>query len=193
MDAQNTRFYTFTTSLGTMAVGCTDTAITHLHLVRRHHDGQDRCGKSADTCIEPDDRGAHAHPLPGSAASLSGHSDARSRSLANAAITQITEYLEGTRRNFTLPLAPQGTPFQQKVWDALRTIPYGETRCYREIAEMIGNPKACRAVGMANNRNPIIILIPCHRVIGRNGSLVGYGCGLDVKQRLLELEGALPR
>ncbi|MGE9965543.1 methylated-DNA--[protein]-cysteine S-methyltransferase [Fusicatenibacter saccharivorans] len=102
---------------------------------------------------------------------------------------QILEYLDGKRTNFTLPLAPKGTDFQRKVWDALLTIPYGETRSYEEIAIAVGNPKGCRAVGMANNRNPIMILIPCHRVIGKNGKLVGYGGGLDVKEALLELEG----
>ena len=102
---------------------------------------------------------------------------------------QILEYLDGKRTNFTLPLAPKGTDFQRKVWDALLTIPYGETRSYEEIAIAVGNPKGCRAVGMSNNRNPIMILIPCHRVIGKNGKLVGYGGGLDVKEALLELEG----
>lgn len=103
---------------------------------------------------------------------------------------QLQEYFAGTRRSFDLPLAPAGTPFQRAVWDALRAIPYGETRTYAQIAEAIGNPNACRAVGMANNRNPIAILIPCHRVIGANGSLTGYAGGLDVKERLLALEGA---
>ena len=82
----------------------------------------------------------------------------------------------------------QGTPFQQKVWAALREIPYGETRSYGQIAAQVGNPKASRAVGMANNRNPIAIIVPCHRVIGANGSLTGYAGGLNVKQELLALE-----
>jgi len=93
--------------------------------------------------------------------------------------------------DFDLPLAPRGTPFQLKVWQALTTIPYGETRSYKQIAEQIGNSKACRAVGLANNRNPISIVVPCHRVIGANGKLVGYGGGLDVKKYLLELEGCI--
>jgi len=87
-----------------------------------------------------------------------------------------------------LPLAPAGTAFMQKVWNALLTIPYGETRSYKEIAIAVGNSKACRAVGMANNRNPISVVIPCHRVIGANGKLVGYGGGLDIKSYLLDLE-----
>ena len=92
------------------------------------------------------------------------------------------------RRDFTLPLAPEGTPFQQKVWEALRTIPYGETRTYKEIAIQIGHNQSFRALGMANNRNPIVVVVPCHRVIGYDGKLTGYAGGLDVKEQLLELE-----
>ncbi|HPF44302.1 MAG TPA: methylated-DNA--[protein]-cysteine S-methyltransferase [Syntrophomonadaceae bacterium] len=108
--------------------------------------------------------------------------------LIKSAAAQINEYLAGRRKIFDLPLMAEGTRFQQQVWQALQGIPYGETRSYQQIAEQIGNIKACRAVGMANNRNPIAIVIPCHRVIGKNGTLVGYGGGLDVKARLLELE-----
>ncbi|MGI6094838.1 MAG: methylated-DNA--[protein]-cysteine S-methyltransferase [Lachnospiraceae bacterium] len=101
---------------------------------------------------------------------------------------QLDEYFAGRRKEFDFPLSMQGTPFQKKVWKALRQIPYGETRSYQEIAEAVGNQKACRAVGMANHHNPVLIAVPCHRVIGKNGSLVGYGGGLDVKKQLLELE-----
>jgi methylated-DNA-[protein]-cysteine S-methyltransferase len=101
---------------------------------------------------------------------------------------QLTEYLSGNRTTFDLPLAPQGTEFQQKVWRALQEIPYGKTCSYKDIANTVGNIKACRAVGMANNRNPIPLFIPCHRVIGANGKLVGYAGGLDVKAKLLNLE-----
>lgn len=101
---------------------------------------------------------------------------------------QLYEYLRGERRVFDLPLKPQGTAFQLSVWKALLEIPYGETRSYRDIAEAIGNPKAVRAVGMANHRNPISFIIPCHRVIGADGSLVGYGGGLPLKKRLLDME-----
>ena len=101
---------------------------------------------------------------------------------------ELREYFAGTRRAFTLPLAPAGTPFQQEVWAALREIPYGETRTYGQIAARIGRPKACRAVGMANNRNPIGIVVPCHRVVGASGALVGYAAGLAVKESLLRLE-----
>jgi len=104
------------------------------------------------------------------------------------AFRQLQEYGEGARRTFDLPLAPAGTPFQRRVWQALVAIPYGQTVSYGYIARAIGNPKACRAVGMANNRNPIPIFIPCHRVIGADGSLVGYGSGLALKRQLLELE-----
>ena len=104
------------------------------------------------------------------------------------AVEELREYFAGERREFTLPLAPAGTPFQQQVWTALREIPYGATCSYRRIAERIGRPKACRAVGMANNRNPIAIVVPCHRVVGASGALVGYAAGLEVKEKLLALE-----
>lgn len=101
---------------------------------------------------------------------------------------ELAEYFTGQRKSFDLPLKPGGTAFQQSVWRALCEIPYGETATYGQIAERIGNKKACRAVGMANNRNPIAIIIPCHRVIGAGGSLTGYAGGLDKKEFLLELE-----
>lgn len=103
-------------------------------------------------------------------------------------IKQLDEYFAGTRRRFELMLAPQGTDFRKKVWDALRTIPYGETRSYQQIAAAVGDARACRAVGSANRSNPIPILIPCHRVIGKDGSLTGYNGGLWRKKWLLEHE-----
>lgn len=112
---------------------------------------------------------------------------AETEHLKEAAI-QLAEYLEGTRKDFTIRLNPQGTPFRQKVWEALREIPYGETRSYKQIAEAIGNGKASRAVGMANHHNPIMCIIPCHRVIGANGSMVGYAGGIEIKKQLLLLE-----
>jgi len=102
---------------------------------------------------------------------------------------QLAEYFAGARRAFALPLAPAGTEFERRVWQALGAIPYGETRSYAEIAQAIGHPAACRAVGRANGRNPIAIVIPCHRVIGSDGSLTGYSGGLDLKRFLLDLEG----
>lgn len=111
--------------------------------------------------------------------------------LLEQAKQQLAEYFAGQRQVFDLPLRVQGTPFQQRVWAALREIPYGQTRSYKQIAEQIGSPNASRAVGMANNRNPIAILIPCHRVIGADGSLTGYAGGLAAKERLLALEAAV--
>ena len=108
--------------------------------------------------------------------------------LSESAIEQLNEYFTGKRKDFDLPLAPSGTHFQQKVWAQLQKIPYGQTRSYKDIAQAVGSPKGFRAVGMANNKNPIAIVIPCHRVIGADGSLVGYGGGLDMKQSLLDLE-----
>lgn len=101
---------------------------------------------------------------------------------------QLAEYFEGHRKQFSLPLEPEGTEFQKRVWTELQRIPYGETRSYKEIACAVGNVNACRAVGTANNRNPIAILIPCHRVIGSNGALIGYAGGLHTKDYLLRLE-----
>ena len=104
------------------------------------------------------------------------------------AIRQLREYLAGTRDEFDLPLAPAGTEFQQDVWRAVAAIPYGETRSYGDIARQIGRPEAVRAVGAANGSNPLPIVIPCHRVIGSDGRLTGYGGGLPLKKRLLALE-----
>ncbi len=103
-------------------------------------------------------------------------------------IRQLQEYFSGTRRTFTLEIAPRGTPFQLKVWRALRAIPYGRTTSYGRLAKAVGNPNAARAVGAANGRNPLSIVVPCHRVIGGNGTLVGYGGGLSIKEALLNHE-----
>ncbi|HSR50865.1 MAG TPA: methylated-DNA--[protein]-cysteine S-methyltransferase [Acidobacteriota bacterium] len=103
---------------------------------------------------------------------------------------ELQDYFSGKRRHFNLPLKPTGTEFQQQVWKALRDIPYGETRSYAQIARSIGRPKAVRAVGAANGANPIPIVIPCHRVIGADGSMTGFGGGLEAKVRLLSLEKA---
>jgi methylated-DNA-[protein]-cysteine S-methyltransferase len=110
---------------------------------------------------------------------------------AGAAREQIQEYLNGKRQNFTLTLAPRGTAFQQSVWSALRKIPFGATRSYKEIAAETGNAEGARAVGGAVGSNPICLVIPCHRVIASDGSLGGFAFGLPAKRRLLELEGAL--
>jgi len=103
---------------------------------------------------------------------------------------QLREYFSGARRTFRLPLAPQGTPFQLAVWEALREIPYGETLSYGTLAQQLGLPGGARAVGLANGSNPLPIVVPCHRVIGADGSLTGFGGGLGIKRALLSLEGA---
>lgn len=108
--------------------------------------------------------------------------------LSDLAYSQLIEYFEGQRKVFDFPYKMQGTDFQKKVWKAICDIPYGETRSYKDIAIVVGNPKASRAVGMANNRNSLLLVVPCHRVIGANGSLVGYAGGLEMKTTLLELE-----
>ena len=111
--------------------------------------------------------------------------------LALEAARQLRAYFAGELRQFDLPLDLHGTDFQRRVWKKLVGIPYGETRSYRQIAQAIGSPQAVRAVGAANGANPIPIVVPCHRVIGASGKLVGYGGGLPLKKRLLELEGAI--
>lgn len=119
---------------------------------------------------------------------VAGPSDVHDPSATLEVEKQLAEYFSGKRNYFDLQLAPNGTEFQKKVWDALLTIPYGQTRSYGQIATQIGNPAACRAVGLANGSNPIAVVIPCHRVIGSNGKLTGFGGGLPLKERLLRLE-----
>lgn len=135
------------------------------------------------------ERQRHPAPLPPDTV----HHDPDDRSLPAplaAAAAQLAEYFAGERTSFDVPLAPHGTPFQLRVWRALREIPYGTTWSYGELARRIGKPSAVRAVGLANGRNPIPIIVPCHRVIGADGSLTGYGGGLDRKRYLLGLEAA---
>ncbi len=110
--------------------------------------------------------------------------------LSDAVYGQLCEYFEGKRKSFDVPYKLRGTEFQQKVWQALCDIPYGEVRSYKDIATAVGNPKASRAVGMANNKNPITVIVPCHRVIGASGKLVGYAGGLEMKQYVLAMEAA---
>ena len=118
---------------------------------------------------------------------MSGHSAADT--VLEETIRQLDAYFSGSLREFDLPLDPQGTEFQLEVWSALRDIPYGQTASYGDVARRIGRPDAVRAVGAANGQNPIPIVIPCHRVIGADGSLTGYGGGLEIKRALLALEG----
>lgn len=116
----------------------------------------------------------------------------RETPLLAEAMRQLAEYFAGERREFELPLAPEGTPFMRRVWAELVKVPYGATATYGEIAERIGNPGGSRAVGLANNRNPIAIIIPCHRIIGSSGKLVGYAGGVELKERLLAQESGSP-
>lgn len=129
---------------------------------------------------------AITHLLFGGETKLPGKREADA--LTEQAYLQLLEYFSKKRTNFTIPLCPSGTDFQKRVWDALCTIPYGETCSYEQIAILANSPRACRAVGMANHNNPIAIIIPCHRVVGKDGSLTGYGGGMDLKQWLLDLE-----
>ena len=129
--------------------------------------------------------------VEGAAAGLRGSIVRDARRCRHVA-DQIEEYFEGSRRNFDLDVELRGTPFQESVWRRLRRIPYGRTLSYRELATSLGNPAATRAVGRANATNPICIVVPCHRVIGADGSLTGFGGGIEVKRSLLALEGSLP-
>lgn len=121
-------------------------------------------------------------------AAIPADAEEQATPLLQKAASQLQEYFEGKRKNFDLPLTQEGTEFQQRVWQALCRIPYGETRSYKQLAQMSDSPKGYRAVGMANNKNRIPIIVPCHRVIGANGKLVGYALGLDIKEFLLKLE-----
>ncbi len=152
-EAQHAVSCVYPTSLGSMTITATDSAVTGVRTV------------------------AHI-----------ASAECNSNKLTDMAAEQLEEYLRGARTAFTIPLNPQGSAFQQRVWSSLQSIPYGQTRSYKQVAEHIGKPTASRAVGMANNKNPIMIIIPCHRVVGSDGSLVGYAAGLPFKQRLLELE-----
>lgn len=153
------------TRLGTVVIEDDGEALTRLHLAPEDH--------------------APAHPAP--------------LGVAARAAEQLDEYLAGARTSFDLPLAPRGTAFEEAVWGALLTIPYGQTRSYGEIAAQIGRSdparpwEAARAVGRANGRNPLWVVVPCHRVIGANGALTGYAGGLEVKRALLELESGAAR
>ena len=147
--------------IGKLTVGCSDKGVRTLAL-------------------------GNSSPTNGTGAN--GSRSARSAQLAKQAIAELREYVSGRRKRFTVPLDLQGTPFQMKVWKALLAIPYGETRSYQQIAREVGNPRASRAVGMANHCNPVGIIVPCHRVIASDGSLGGYAGGLKMKERILKLE-----
>jgi methylated-DNA-[protein]-cysteine S-methyltransferase len=133
----------------------------------------------------------NSRPVDGRAATEATFTFEESKSALRPYIRELQEYFAGRRRQFSFNLDLRGTDFQLACWRALLAIPYGETRSYADIARAVGCPRGFRAVGMANNRNPVAVVVPCHRVIGSDGSLAGYGGGLDVKRKLLELEGAL--
>ena len=141
------------------------------------------------------DAGVHAieFDAPRHPVARDGRWEAEGHELLDDVATQLDQYFSGKRHVFDLPLAPEGTDFQREVWSELARIPYGATCTYAALAQAIGKPAAVRAVGAANGRNPIPIVLPCHRVIGADGSLTGFGGGLPTKRFLLELEGALPR
>lgn len=159
--------------IGPLTVVANETAVTAIHF-------GDSFGEASERSVS--DVGAVSSPRV-----LSTDSDVQPDVLRQA-VRELTEFFAGRLRTFSVPLAPEGTPFQQEVWTALQTIPYGATCSYRDIACAVGRPAACRAVGMANHCNPIPIIIPCHRVVGANGRLTGYGGGLEIKAGLLRLE-----
>ena len=158
-------FFTYTTVIGPVTIADNGSAITHLFI-----------GASFTEMFDAEANAVRTETL-----------------LIQEAHRQLEAYLKGTRQSFDIPLAPNGTDFQQKVWNVLREIPYGTTQTYGAIARAIGSPRASRAVGTACGRNPILILTPCHRVIGTNGKLTGFAAGLDLKAALLKLEQANPR
>lgn len=162
-------YFEYETAIGTVCFVEEQQAVTGLYLLSSPLN-EDRRGKDS----------------PGIDSARAGEN--RETPLIKKAYEQLSEYFAGIRKEFDVPLAPEGTKFQKKVWKELQKIPYGETRSYREIAAAIGNPKACRAIGGANHNNPVMIMIPCHRVIGANGSMTGYGGGIRVKEYLLALE-----
>lgn len=181
-------FYFYDTFLGKIEITENGEAITGLRFSDRKNALRQTALNEAGVRHASEQYAAVQHPEVGKAGVLDDIAALRETPLLKRAGTQLLEYLAGERKEFDLPLAFEGTEFQQAVWKALLTIPYGQTRSYGQIAASIGNPRACRAVGMANNRNPIAIFVPCHRVIGANGKLVGYGSGLDIKEKLLNLE-----
>ena len=153
-------------AVGRLTLVAEDGAIVGLYMnLQRHRPDDGDLG-------EPDRRGHQAAPF-------------------KTAADQLDAYFAGALTRFTLPMAPRGSEFQQRVWTALQDIPYGQTESYGELAERIGSPRAARAVGLANGKNPISIVIPCHRVVGSDGNLTGYGGGLDRKKQLLDLELAV--
>lgn len=163
-----TLFDTMPSPVGELLLAADDTGLTTVRFEQSRHGRDDRAGWTH----------------------VADASTPAARILAEAR-SQLEAYFAGSRTSFDLPLAAQGTPFQQRVWSALRDIPFGETISYAELARRVGVPRAMRAVGGANGRNPLPIVVPCHRVIGADGSLTGFGGGIERKRVLLDHEGAL--
>lgn len=166
----NTVYLTMPSPVGELLLTATDEGLTRVWFEEHRHGGQ---------------RGAQWRPA--------GEMGGAAERILRDAREQLDMYFAGERTTFDIPLAATGTPFQERVWAALLTIPFGHTTSYGEIAVRMGEPKAVRAVGAANGRNPIPIVVPCHRVIGARGDLTGFGGGIERKRWLLEHEGALPR
>lgn len=164
------------TCLGDFTVRCSDHGIREIAFGAGRKSPNSRNGQASNKRVIVD------------ANAQSTRAAARSRQWSHQAVRELKEYAAGERKKFTVPLDLEGTSFQKRVWKALRTIPYGQTRSYGEIARQVGNPRAARAVGMANHENPIAIVVPCHRVIAGDGSLGGYAGGLNKKSTLLNLE-----
>ncbi|HOJ79339.1 MAG TPA: methylated-DNA--[protein]-cysteine S-methyltransferase [Clostridiales bacterium] len=169
--------YFYDTPVGRAAIADNGRAVIQLKFIREGWISGDRLGRSETGAADVWPAGSCGTPFI-----------ICETPLIKEAARQLYEYLDGNRKVFDIPLELEGTPFQKAVWQALLEIPYGETRSYGEIAERIGNPKAARAVGMANNRNHVAVFVPCHRVIGADGRLVGYASGIDIKKKLLDLE-----
>lgn len=172
---------TYDTPIGPVVIEANDTAITGL---RTENAANEYFTGTCSHTSSRDQSSSQASPQ----ASPSSRICLQENALIKRAYEELMEYFSGKRREFDLPLQTEGTEFQTQVWKALREIPYGETRSYKEIAIKTGRPGACRAVGGACHRNPIFIMIPCHRVIGSNGSMTGFGGGISVKEKLLTLE-----
>ena len=175
---KNSNYYNYESPFGNIKITTNGTAITELKLQPKPPPENNALPKNNTT---PED---NAPPEPTTPPEPTASPDTISKKAAK----QLDEYFKGKRKEFDLPINPQGTGFQRTVWEALKQIPYGETKTYKQIAQNINKPNACRAVGQANNKNPIWIIIPCHRVIGTGGKLTGYGGGLEMKQKLLEIE-----
>jgi len=170
--AESLYWETWNSPFGAITVACSDKGLRQVELSRVIRRNKEGVKEPAAGWVRA---GASSHPAA---------------KFARQTIAELKDYAAGKLKRFTVPLDLQGTPFQLKVWKALCSIPYGGTRSYKEIARQVGNPKASRAVGMANHWNPVAIVVPCHRVVASDGSLGGYAGGLDLKAKILQMEAA---